>query len=150
MAAGRCNKQETKSVPAKLPWQLSARASARLSWRVSFGLSYCDSRLGKVIGGSVSFHRRVEGSRRQLQELTTIELVFVAFDKESTAIQKMIANFAFDPPSMCLHCKIHLICSPTMCLKSLSTNSSDACPLPLLPFFRKHALEHIIVEISPL
>lgn len=60
MAAGRCNKHETKSVPAKLPWQLSARASARLSWRVSFGLSYCDSRLGKVIGGSVSFHRRGE------------------------------------------------------------------------------------------
>lgn len=60
MAAGHCNKHETKSVPAKLPWQLSARASARLSWRVSFGLSYCDSRLGKVIGGSVSFHRRGE------------------------------------------------------------------------------------------
>lgn len=69
MASGRCNKHETKSVPAKLPWQLSERASARLSWRVSFiFFSYYDSRLRKS-SAAASRYRRSRGLQAAIKRV---------------------------------------------------------------------------------
>lgn len=47
MAVGRRDKHETKSVPAKLPWQLWERRARRCHGESHLVFSRCDRRLGK-------------------------------------------------------------------------------------------------------